>query len=93
VEALGALREHRPDVAVLDHLMPGMDGVQVAARARDEHLGTVVVLLSAALDGVSMVDLRRAGVTAWLEKGIAPRQFGDAIRGAVARAAPAVTSP
>ncbi|MEW5660613.1 response regulator, partial [Streptomyces cinereoruber] len=35
-EALAMARAHRPDVAVLDLQMPGLDGVMVATALRDE---------------------------------------------------------
>lgn len=84
--ALDALRVHRPDVAVLDQFMPGLDGVEVARRAGEEELGTLVVLLSASLDQVDATDVRRAGVVAWYEKGqISALQLGDALRTLAAR--------
>jgi len=44
--ALELIREHRPDVALLDFRMPGMDGAQVAAAVRSNELPTRVLLLS-----------------------------------------------
>ncbi|WP_264001584.1 response regulator, partial [Mycolicibacterium gadium] len=32
--ALAAIKEHTPDVALLDYRMPGMDGAEVAAAVR-----------------------------------------------------------
>jgi two-component system nitrate/nitrite response regulator NarL len=45
--ALALIKEHLPDVALLDYRMPGMDGGQVAAAARSNELTTRVLLLSA----------------------------------------------
>ena len=45
--ALELIKEHRPDVALLDYRMPGMDGAQVAAAVRSNDLPTRVLLLSA----------------------------------------------
>jgi two-component system nitrate/nitrite response regulator NarL len=46
-DALAMIRQHRPDVAVLDIAMPDMDGLAVAAQLNAEDLGTRVVLLTA----------------------------------------------
>ncbi|MFE3291915.1 response regulator [Rhodococcus sp. NPDC059234] len=45
--ALALIREHRPQVALLDYRMPNLDGTQVAAAVRRDDLGTRVLLLSA----------------------------------------------
>jgi two-component system nitrate/nitrite response regulator NarL len=45
--ALALIKEHVPDVALLDYRMPGMDGAQVAAAVRSNDLPTRVLLLSA----------------------------------------------
>ena len=50
-QALAAAREFRPDLIVLDFLMPGMDGGAVAAQVRaDPQLqGTPILFLTAAV--------------------------------------------
>ncbi|AHH18817.1 putative two-component system response regulator [Nocardia nova SH22a] len=45
-EALEVIRIHRPDIAVLDIEMPGLDGAQVAERVAADHPGTRCVLLT-----------------------------------------------
>jgi two-component system nitrate/nitrite response regulator NarL len=47
VAALAMIREHRPQVALLDYRMPGLDGVEVAAAVIRDDLSTRVLLLSA----------------------------------------------
>ena len=60
-EALAAIREHGPDVAVLDVKMPGLDGVRVANAVTRDRLPTKVVLLSAFLDGAMAFEAVAAG--------------------------------
>jgi two-component system nitrate/nitrite response regulator NarL len=47
VSALAAIREHAPQVALLDYRMPGMDGAEVAAAVTRDALVTRVLLISA----------------------------------------------
>jgi putative two-component system response regulator len=49
-EALGSLRNAHPDVAVIDVMMPGRDGVWLASALRQEHPTTAVVLATAHTD-------------------------------------------
>ena len=58
-EALKQIRDHRPDVAVLDMKMPVLTGLQVLNASQREGLGTRIILLSAFIDG----DLVHAALT------------------------------
>jgi len=44
--ALLAAADLHPDLVLLDVRMPGMDGIETAARLRDEQPGSVVVLIT-----------------------------------------------
>ena len=44
---LARLRYERPDVCVLDLMLPGVDGWRVIEQARDEGIGTPIVVVSA----------------------------------------------
>ena len=46
-DALRAIREHRPDVAVLDIVMPDMSGLDVLTHLNTEGLDTKAVFLTA----------------------------------------------
>ncbi|WP_085218106.1 response regulator [Allosphingosinicella indica] len=44
--AIALLKEERPDVVILDYAMPGMDGAELARRAKDIHPGIPVIFAS-----------------------------------------------
>lgn len=49
--ALAAAARERPDLAVVDQMMPGQDGLSVVAALAALHPGLPVALCSAAMDG------------------------------------------
>lgn len=61
-EALRAVREHAPDVLVLDVRMPRMNGLEVLRAMREEGLATRVVLLTAEAEDEELVEALRMGV-------------------------------
>lgn len=83
-EALDAIRELAPDVAVLDLKMPRLDGLQVLNAVQRDGLPTRVLLLSAFLDGALAFEAVAAGAAAYLSKEADRRRIAEAIA-AVAR--------
>ena len=43
-DALGAVEKHRPDLVILDWLLPGMDGLSVCREIRRKHLMPILML-------------------------------------------------
>ena len=68
VEALAAIREHRPQVALLDYRMPGMDGAAVAAAVRRDELPTRVLLISAHDEPAIVYQALQDGAAGFLPK-------------------------
>ncbi len=66
-EAVGLVAEHRPDVAILDVKMPGIDGIE-AARQIAPQRGTAVVILTAFSQRELIEEAREAGAMTYLVK-------------------------
>src|SRR5437868_2463974 len=66
-EAIRLLPQLRPDLVLLDFRMPGMDGIQTTRIIRREEPRTVVIVISADLDGRSDA-AREAGAATTLDK-------------------------
>ncbi len=66
--ALALIREHLPDVALVDYRMPELDGTQVAAAVRRDELPTRVLLLSAHDDAAIVYHALEEGAAGFLSK-------------------------
>jgi DNA-binding NarL/FixJ family response regulator len=79
-EALAAIREHRPDVLVLDVRLGGEDGLGVMRQMRQEQLPVRTVLLTAAIDDAQLMEATRLGVSGIVLKEMAPSFLVSCIR-------------
>jgi DNA-binding NarL/FixJ family response regulator len=70
-EALEMIGTLRPDVALLDIGMPGMNGLEVARRAAEASPRTRVIILSMHAEDTYVRQALRAGVSGYLLKGAA----------------------
>jgi len=79
-ETLEAVRQHQPDILVLDLRMPGMDGFQVLRSLKTTKIATRAVLLTAALDEEALVEVISLGVRGVVLKEMAPQLLVRCIR-------------
>ena len=82
--ALDTIRELKPDVAVVDYKMPGLDGVALAHAVARDKLPTKVLLVSAFDDSSIVYEALSAGALGFMSKEAPPEQVVDAVR-AIAR--------
>lgn len=79
-EVLDLVGEHRPDVMLLDHRMPGMDGLTVLKLLREQHPDVKVVMLSANESNAHVNEALALGASAYIGKRINPRDLASALR-------------
>lgn len=82
--AVELVRELRPDVAVLDIKMPGMDGLEAARRINEERLCAVLILTAFSQREV-VEEARDAGALAYLVKPFQKTDLIPAIEVALGR--------
>lgn len=67
-EGLKLFEEHRPSIVVTDLMMPIMDGIEMLRKIRALDQKTPVVLMTASLEHVHMVEAINLGVSKFLAK-------------------------
>jgi DNA-binding NarL/FixJ family response regulator len=83
-EALRMARNLKPDVVVMDLLMPGMDGITATAAIRRGLPETEVLALTSVLEDASVVGAVRAGAIGYLLKDTQAEALCQAIKAAAA---------
>ncbi|HXY84940.1 MAG TPA: response regulator transcription factor [Gaiellaceae bacterium] len=82
-EAVPAVREHSPDVVLMDYRLPGLDGVQATKAVRIAAPAVTVVCLTASANLREIDALYEAGAVACLTKDQELEEIVTAIRRAV----------
>jgi NarL family two-component system response regulator LiaR len=83
-EAVRLAAEHAPDVALMDLVMPGMDGVEATRRLTARSPRTNVIMLTSYHDDEHVFPAIRAGALSYVLKEVGPEQLADAVRKAAA---------
>ena len=83
-EALAAFRESKPDLVLLDLMLPGRDGIDVCRAIRAES-GTPIVMLTAKSDTVDVVVGLESGAYDYVVKTFKPKELVARIRARIRR--------
>ena len=80
--ALAAIRELRPDLVLLDVMMPGMSGFEVcqAVRADESLAGVKILMLSAKGRDTDLAKGSALGADAYMTKPFATRELAERVR-------------
>jgi two-component system, OmpR family, response regulator MtrA len=83
-EAIHVFRESRPDIVLLDLMLPGRDGIEVCRAIRAES-GTPVVMLTAKSDTIDIVVGLESGADDYIVKPFKPKELVARIRARMRR--------
>ncbi len=93
-EAMNRVKEVLPDVVLLDRMMPGMSGLQLARRLRsDERTRDLpIIMLTARSEENDKIAGLEAGADDYLTKPFSPRELLARIKAVLRRRAPQMSS-
>lgn len=86
-EGVDAVKKHRPDLVLLDVMMPGMDGIEAceAIRSNPEIASTLIAFLSARGEDYSQVAGFDAGADDYITKPIRPKVLVSRVKALLRR--------
>jgi DNA-binding response OmpR family regulator len=91
--ALTRLRYEKPDVCVLDLMLPGLDGWKLIETARGEGIGTPIVVVSARGTEYDRIHALEIGADDYLVKPFSMQELVARVRAAARRGAQANETP
>ncbi len=77
--AIAAFRESKPDLVLLDLMLPGIDGIEVCARIREES-GVPIIMLTAKSDTADVVKGLESGADDYVVKPFNPKELVARVR-------------
>jgi two-component system response regulator MprA len=88
LEALPLIQTHKPDLLIVDWMMPKMDGLALIRRLRDEEDKTLVLMLTARDAIENRVDGLESGADDYLVKPFAPAELVARVHALLRRIGP-----
>ncbi len=86
LSVLPSIRTHRPDFVILDLMLPGLDGIEVARLIRRESAVPILMLTARASEGDKLLGLE-VGADDYVTKPFSVRELGARVRAIQRRAA------
>jgi phosphate regulon transcriptional regulator PhoB len=89
-DALRDVRQHRPDLVVLDLMLPGIDGLEVCRRLRGDTATTAVpiIMLTAKAEEVDRIVGLEVGADDYVVKPFSPKELVARVRAVLRRNRP-----
>ncbi len=79
-EAIDAAGRLKPDIVLMDLVMPGLDGIEATRQICRRYPGTKVIALTSFLEDEQVFPALEAGVSGYLMKDLTPPDLARAIR-------------
>jgi NarL family two-component system response regulator LiaR len=80
VEAVRLAGQTKPDIVLLDLLMPEMDGIEAAQKIREVLPDLKIIIITSSLEESKVIAAIRAGASGYLLKDSSPTEIENAIR-------------
>ena len=78
-EALDVVVRAKPQVVLMDLVMPGMDGIETTRKMHQEHPEVAIIVLTSFAEDDKLFPAIRAGAASYLLKDVGPRELADTI--------------
>lgn len=78
-QALEEIKEKLPDVVTVDLHLPGMNGIELTKKIKENYLNTEVIILSSFSEDDEIIAAIEAGALSYLMKDSAPQRLNEAI--------------
>jgi NarL family two-component system response regulator LiaR len=83
-EAIQQVSLHKPDVVLMDLMMPGMDGITATRQIHTKYPQVKVIVLTSFAEQNMVQGALQAGAIGYLQKNVTAKELGHAIRSACA---------
>lgn len=86
LKALEIVREERPDLLILDLMLPGLNGMDVCQRLRKDGFNTSIIMLTARDDEIDRILGLEMGADDYVTKPFSPRELVARVKAVLRRA-------